>query len=62
MMPVMNHPRGKTIMIRIVARVPESLADRLKIRAVREHRKIQEIIADAIEKYLKTPLAKEDAR
>ena len=49
-------------MVRIVARVPESLADRLKIRAVREHRKIQEIIADAIEKYLKTPLAKEDAR
>ena len=47
-------------MIRIVARVPESLAERLKIRAVREHRKIQEVIAEAIERYLKTPLPQKE--
>jgi len=49
-------------MVRIVARVPEALADKLKIRAVKEHKSIQELITEAVEALLKTPLQKEGAR
>jgi hypothetical protein len=50
------------MVVRITARVPESLADRLKIRAVKEHVSVQELVTRAIETLLKTPLAKEDER
>jgi hypothetical protein len=50
-------------MVRIVARVPEALADKLKIRAVKEHKSIQELISEAVKALLETPLkAKEGAR
>jgi len=47
-------------MIRIVARVPESLADRLKIRAVKEHVSIQELITRAVEDLLGKPLSRKE--
>ncbi len=38
------------------SRVPESLAETLKIRAVREHCTVQDLITEAVEALLKTPL------
>jgi hypothetical protein len=39
-------------------RLPASLLERAKIRAIKEHRTLQEIVADAITTYLKTPVAR----
>jgi hypothetical protein len=47
-------------MVRIMARMPEGLAERLKIRAVKEHTSIQELVTRAIEALLKTPLRREE--
>jgi len=45
---------------RLSARIPEVLMERLKIRAVKERRKIQDLIIDAIELYLRQPLRREE--
>jgi hypothetical protein len=51
------------MMVRIVAKVPQALADKLKVRAVREHTTVQALITEAVEALLKTPLrAKEGVR
>jgi hypothetical protein len=39
-------------------RLPTSLLERAKIRAIKERRTLQEIVADAITTYLKTPTAR----
>jgi hypothetical protein len=50
-------------MVRIVARVPESIAVKLKVRAAKERTSVQALIVEAVNALLKTPLrAKEDAR
>jgi hypothetical protein len=41
------------------ARIPEKLIDRLKFRALKEHTSMQELIARALESYLKTGLRDE---
>jgi hypothetical protein len=48
--------RETEIMFRLTVRVPETLAERLKIRAVKERRTLQELVTEAIEALLKTPL------
>lgn len=40
-------------MSKVTIRLPNSLIDRAKIRAIKEHRALQEITADALEAYLK---------
>jgi hypothetical protein len=40
-------------------RVPESLIERAKIRAVREKSTLQDLVETALEAYLKTPLRRE---
>ena len=47
-------------MFRLTVRVPETLAERLKIRAVKERRTLQELVTEAIEAFLKTPLRREE--
>ena len=44
-----------THMVRIVARVPEPLAEKLKLRAVRERTSVQALISEAVTALLKTP-------
>ena len=46
----------------LTVRISEALAERIKIRAVREKLTLQELTARALEAYLRTPLQKEDAR
>jgi len=41
---------------RLSARVPADLMERLKIRAAKERRTVQEIIVDALHAYLRTAL------
>lgn len=40
------------------ARIPEALAVKVKIRAAREKKAVQQIVAEALGDYLKKPLAK----
>jgi predicted DNA binding CopG/RHH family protein len=47
---------------RLTVRITDTLAERIKIRAVREKLTLQELTARALEAYLRTPLAKEAAR
>jgi hypothetical protein len=57
----MKTPRREAeIMFRLTVRVPETLAERLKIRAVKERRTLQELVTEAIEALLKTPLRREE--
>lgn len=42
-------------MFKLTVRVPEGLADRVKIRAIKEKRTLQEMTADALEAYLRKP-------
>jgi len=46
------------------ARIPEALAVKVKIRAAREKKTVQQIVAEALGDYLKKPLARlqEDER
>ncbi len=46
-------PMSKTTL-----RLPESLIERAKIRAIKERRTLQAITADALEAYLKTPITR----
>jgi predicted DNA binding CopG/RHH family protein len=39
-------------------RLPASLLERAKIRAIKEHRTLQEIVSDAITTYLQTPVSR----
>jgi predicted HicB family RNase H-like nuclease len=41
-------------------RLPETLIERIKIRAVKERRSLQELAQLAFEAYLKTPIAREE--
>ena len=43
---------------RLSARIPEALAEKVKIRAVKEKRTVQDLLIDALELYLRTPLKK----
>jgi hypothetical protein len=45
---------------RLSARIPEALSEKVKIRAVREKRTVQDLLIDALELYLRTPLKKGD--
>jgi hypothetical protein len=47
-------------MQKLTVRLSDSLAERAKIRAIRERLKIQDVIARALDLYLKTPLNRED--
>lgn len=47
---------------RLTVRITDALAERVKIRAVKEKLTIQELTARALEAYLRTPLQREDAR
>lgn len=37
----------------LTVRVPEKLIDRLKLHAVKEHSTVQDVVAAALERYLK---------
>jgi predicted DNA binding CopG/RHH family protein len=45
---------------RLTVRITEALAERVKIRAVKERLTIQELAAHALELYLRTPLKRGD--
>jgi hypothetical protein len=47
-----------TPMARLSSRIPETLAEKIKIRAVREKRTVQDLLIEALELYLRTPLKK----
>jgi len=46
-------------LIKVSVRLPRTLVDRMKIRAVKEHTTGQEILETALEAFLKTPLREE---
>lgn len=46
------HREGKA-MKALTVRVPEKLIDRLKLHAVKEHSTVQDVVAAALERYLK---------
>ena len=47
-------------MFSLNARIPEALAVRVKIRAARERKTVQELVIEALGDYLKKPLAKKE--
>lgn len=49
-------PEAKAVTWKLTVRLTEDLAERLKIRAVKERRTIQAVVTIAIETYLKTGL------
>jgi hypothetical protein len=51
-------PPGEAPMFKFTVRLSRSLADELKIRAVRERKTLQEIAAIALTTYLRTPIGK----
>lgn len=46
--------------VKVTVRLPEALVERIKIRAVKERRSIQELAQLAFEAYLKTPITREE--
>jgi len=52
--------REETLMVRMTVRVPEALAEKVKIRAIREKISLQELVKQALKAYLrKAPRPKE---
>ena len=47
-------------MFKLTVRLSDSLVERAKIRAIRERLKLQEVIARALDLYLKTPRNREE--
>jgi hypothetical protein len=56
--PLMTRKREVTRMFMLNARIPEALAEKVKIRAVREKKTVQQLVAEALGDYLKKPLAR----
>lgn len=48
-------------LIKVTVRLPEALMERIKIRAIRERRSVQDLAAAAFEAYLKTPITREES-
>jgi predicted DNA binding CopG/RHH family protein len=46
-------------MLKLTVRLPESLVEKAKIRAVKERTTLQDMVTLALETYLKTPLKRE---
>jgi hypothetical protein len=46
-------------MFKVTMRLPENLVERAKIRAIKEHRTLQEIAAAALDAYLRSPIQRE---
>lgn len=49
-------------MSKVTIRLPDDLVERAKIRAIREHRTLQEMTAEALEAYLRRAERKEVPR
>ena len=49
-------------MFKLTVRLPRHLAEEVKIRAVRERKKLQEIVTSALEEYLRAPASKTGER
>jgi predicted HicB family RNase H-like nuclease len=45
-------------MFSLNARIPEALATKVKLRAVREKKTVQQLVAEALGDYLKKPITK----
>jgi predicted HicB family RNase H-like nuclease len=45
--------REAATMFRLTVRVPENLAEKAKIRAIRDRKTLQQLVTDALESYLK---------
>ncbi len=43
-------------MVKLTVRLSESLAERARIRAIKERKSFQDVVAAALEAHLKTPL------
>ena len=52
--------REVTRMFSLNARIPEALAVKVKIRAARERKAVQQLVTEALGDYLKKPLAKKE--
>ena len=48
-------------MSKVTIRLPQGLVERGKIRAIKERRNFQDVISDALEAFLKTPINREGA-
>jgi len=42
-------------MFKLTVRLPDTLVEKAKIRAVKDKRSLQDLVHDALEAYLKTP-------
>lgn len=47
-------------MVRLTVRIPPSLAERVKVRAIRDKTTLQQLVTDLLNEYLKRP--REDRR
>jgi hypothetical protein len=54
-------PEDQTL-FKLTVRLPHTLVDEAKIRAIREGKTLQEIAAIALTAYLRTPIGKRGAR
>jgi len=57
---MMKKPRESTKMAKVTIRLPDPLVERAKIRAIRERRTFQDVLTEALERFLRA--AKEGAR
>jgi predicted DNA binding CopG/RHH family protein len=57
----MKAKREPEAMTKVTIRLPQNLVERGKIRAIKERRNFQDVIAEALEAFLKTPLDREGA-
>lgn len=53
-------PESGSSSFRLMVRISDYLAERLKVRAMKEKRTLQEVTADALEAHLRTPLRRDD--
>jgi len=58
---IWHHPHMKTLkreakpMFRLTVRIPEALAEEVKVRAIREKTTLQQLVTDLLAEYLKRP-------
>jgi predicted HicB family RNase H-like nuclease len=58
----MKTRREAEAMLKLTVRLPESLVERAKIRAIKERSSLQDLTATALEAYLKTKPQKGESR
>lgn len=57
----MKTKREASDMTKVTIRLPQQLVERGKIRAIKERRNFQDVIAEALDAFLKTPVQREES-